>query len=83
MQDLPGYDIMSAKEKGSGCEADIYFSCAINERIAMRSRARSAIARIRECESEVNRPTEQAKPQESGVENIMELQMWKGNSDPL
>ncbi len=29
-------DIMSAKEK----ETDIYFSCAINERTAMRSRAR-------------------------------------------
>ena len=28
-------DIMSAKEK----EADIFFSCAINERTAMRSRA--------------------------------------------
>ena len=27
------------KRKGSGCEADIYFSCAINERTAMQSRA--------------------------------------------
>ena len=33
------------KRKGSGCEADIYFSCAINERTAMRKQggiARSA-----------------------------------------
>ena len=28
------------KRKGSGCEADIYFSCAINERTAMRSRTK-------------------------------------------
>ena len=32
------------KRKGSGCEADIYFSCAINERTVVRSRTR-------ECDS--------------------------------
>lgn len=45
-------NVMSVKEKEAAAIADIYFSCAINERIAMRSRARSAIARIRECENE-------------------------------
>ena len=28
------------KRKGSGCGADIYFSCAINERTVMRSRTK-------------------------------------------
>ena len=37
------------KEKVSGCKADIFFSCATNERIVMRSMTDSASARIREC----------------------------------
>ncbi len=40
------------KRKVSGCEADIYFSCAINERIVMRSRTEECEARIRECRKE-------------------------------
>ena len=40
-------DIMSAKEKEAAAKQT--FSCDINERTAMRSRARKREARVREC----------------------------------
>ena len=39
---------MSVKEKEAAAIADIYFSSAINERTAMRSRAKEREARVRE-----------------------------------
>lgn len=41
-------NVMSVKEKKAAAIADIYFYCAINERTAMRSRAKEREARVRE-----------------------------------
>lgn len=41
-------NVISVKEKEAAAIADIYFSSAINERTAMRSRAKEREARVRE-----------------------------------
>jgi len=48
-------------DRAGKCNFSAHARRAQRKRIAMRSRARSATARIRECDSEVNRPTEQGK----------------------
>jgi len=48
-------------DRAGKCNFSAHARRAQRKRIAMRSRARSATARIREHDSEVNRPTEQGK----------------------